>query len=433
MTEEQKVRRAIKKVKPIEVEKEQKSVMIKEASVSTRPRKGAQIFMTGEYHISASVVANRGTWYVSMRIPMPPDGKVKQVMRSTGIKVQRKADGSIQKNRKAEQLKEVFVQDIKKELLEAQKANFPQSDATVEDYINRFLTQKAKEIERTTLESYTGYAKSIVIPALGKIKMQDLTPAILQDFFEGIKAEHTVKSLSKYRVVLNGAIDAAYKDGIIALSPMHGVKLPKKDSTFTGDWYTADEAKQAIRLLDKEDFSLTPAVMLALHTGMRRGEICGLRWIDVDFLKEEIHIRHTVKQNGGLVYEKDHTKTKSSTRVIPIIPELSAYLQELLERQKQCGFPIDKVCTTKKGETLQPDYLTRRWNKFVKQHGLRPVRLHDLRHTAASLMLMNGTDVKVLAEILGHKDVAVTLNTYSHVASEQKRNALITLGALCGR
>lgn len=113
-TEEQKVRRAIKKVKPIEVEKEQKSVMIKEASVSTRPRKGAQIFMTGEYHISASVVANRGTWYVSMRIPMPPDGKVKQVMRSTGIKVQRKADGSIQKNRKAEQLKEVFVQDIKK-------------------------------------------------------------------------------------------------------------------------------------------------------------------------------------------------------------------------------------------------------------------------------------------------------------------------------
>lgn len=262
--------------------------------------------------------------------------------------------------------------------------------------------------------------------------MQDLTPAILQDFFEGIKAEHTVKSLSKYRVVLNGAIDAAYKDGIIALSPMHGVKLPKKDSTFTGDWYTADEAKQAIRLLDKEDFSLTPAVMLALHTGMRRGEICGLRWIDVDFLKEEIHIRHTVKQNGGLVYEKDHTKTKSSTRVIPIIPELSAYLQELLERQKQCGFPIDKVCTTKKGETLQPDYLTRRWNKFVKQHGLRAVRLHDLRHTTASLMLMNGTDVKVLAEILGHKDVAVTLNTYSHVASEQKRNALITLGALCG-
>ena len=242
------------------------------------------------------------------------------------------------------------MQDIKKELLEAQKANFPQSDATVEDYINRFLTQKAKEIERTTLESYTGYAKSIVIPALGKIKMQDLTPAILQDFFEGIKAEHTVKSLSKYRVVLNGAIDAAYKDGIIALSPMHGVKLPKKDSTFTGDWYTADEAKQAIRLLDKEDFSLTPAVMLALHTGMRRGEICGLRWIDVDFLKEEIHIRHTVKQNGGLVYEKDHTKTKSSTRVIPIIPELSAYLQELLERQKQCGFPIDKVCTTKKAK-----------------------------------------------------------------------------------
>lgn len=58
--------------------------------------------------------------------------------------------------------------------------------------------------------------------------MQDLTPAILQDFFEGIKAEHTVKSLSKYRVVLNGAIDAAYKDGIIALSPMHGVKLPKR-------------------------------------------------------------------------------------------------------------------------------------------------------------------------------------------------------------
>ena len=100
---------------------------------------------------------------------------------------------------------------------------------------------------------------------------------------------------------------------------------------------------------------------------------------------------------------------------------------------KTVRFPYRQGLHHKKGETLQPDYLTRRWNKFVKQHGLRPVRLHDLRHTTASLMLMNGTDVKVLAEILGHKDVAVTLNTYSHVASEQKRNALITLGALCGR
>ena len=98
---------------------------------------------------------------------------------------------------------------------------------------------------------------------------------------------------------------------------------------------------------------------------------------------------------------------------------------------KTVRFPYRQGLHNKKGETLQPDYLTRRWNKFVKQHGLRAVRLHDLRHTTASLMLMNGTDVKVLAEILGHKDVAVTLNTYSHVASEQKRNALITLGALC--
>ena len=98
---------------------------------------------------------------------------------------------------------------------------------------------------------------------------------------------------------------------------------------------------------------------------------------------------------------------------------------------KTVRFPYRQGLHNKKGETLQPNYLTRRWNKFVKQHGLRAVRLHDLRHTTAGLMLMNGTDVKVLAEILGHKDVAVTLNTYSHVASEQKLNALITLGALC--
>ena len=430
MTEEEKaIRRKIKKkVKPVENEKQ--PVIIKKASVPARQGKGAQVFMVGSYHVKGTLVVNRGYWYVSARVPMPPDGKVSQLSRSTGVAVQYKPDGAVRQSREAQHRMAEILTGIQDELQEKWKFKQPKSDATVEEYIEKYFLQKENEIEQATVRSYRGYADSLIIPAFQNVKMQDLNRAMIQDFFNVLAEGRTVETLRKYRVVLNGVIETAIRDDIIAASPMIGVKLPK-GSKFEGDRYTAEEAKTVMGLLE-EDSVLQPAVTLALNLGLRRGEVCGLRWCDIDFNKCEIHIQHTVKQNGSMVYEKEHTKTKSSNRVIPLLPQMGAYLKSVKVRQIERGLQTDKVCSMPNGNTVQPNYLTRQWRKFVKQQNVRKIRFHDLRHTAASLMIENGVEVKSVSEILGHSSVAVTLDIYTHISKPQQVTALEILGQATG-
>lgn len=433
MTDEQKIRRAIRKETHGESEVvaiQPETVMISRASEPARRKKGAKVFMAGDYHAKGTLVAKRGYWYVSARIPMPPDGKVSQLSRSTGVKVQRKPNGEIRQSREAQRIMSKIMLEIQDELLEDWRFKQPKSDATVEYYINKALIQKEQDLERTTVQSYQGYAKSLIIPAFKDVKMQDLNRAMIQEFFNSVSTGRKANTLSKYRVVLNSAIDAAIQDNVISVSPMLGVKLPR-GTHFEGDRYTEKEAKTIIGLLEG-DFVLQPAVILALNLGLRRGEICGLKWCDVDFIKREIHVCHTVKQNGGVVYEKEHTKTKSSNRVIPLLPAMVKYLQELQMRQRASGLLTDKVCTMPNGETVQPNYLTRRWNAFVEKHHMRKVRFHDLRHTAASLMIESGAEVKSVSKILGHSSVAVTLDVYTHIAQPQQVAALEALGKATG-
>lgn len=433
MTEEQKIRHAIRKEthsKSETVAIPPEPVIIKKASVPAHQKKGAKIFMVGDYHVKGTLIVKRGYWYVSARIPLPPDGKVSQLSRSTGVKVQHSPSGAVRQSREAQRIMSKIVLEMQDELLGKWRFRQPKSDATVEYYIDKALTQKEQDVERTTVQAYRGYAKSLIIPAFKNVKIQDLNRAMIQDFFNSVSIGRKANTLSKYRVVLNMAIDAAIQDNVISISPMIGVKLPK-GTRFEGERYTAKEAQTIMGLLE-EDFVLQPAVTLALNLGLRRGEICGLRWCDVDFNKDEIRIFHTVKQNGSTVYEKEHTKTKSSNRVIPLLPAMVKYLQELQIRQKASGLLTDKVCAMPNGNTVQPNYLTRTWNAFVEKHHIRKVRFHDLRHTAASLMIENGAEVKSVSKILGHSSVAVTLDVYTHIAQPQQVAALEALGQATG-
>ena len=417
MTEEQKIRHAIRKEthsKSETVAIPPEPVIIKKASVPAHQKKGAKIFMVGDYHVKGTLIVKRGYWYVSARIPLPPDGKVSQLSRSTGVKVQHSPSGAVRQSREAQRIMSKIVLEMQDELLGKWRFRQPKSDVTVEYYIDKALTQKEQDVERTTVQAYRGYAKSLIIPAFKNVEIQDLNRAMIQDFFNSVSIGRKANTLSKYRVVLNMAIDAAIQDNVISISPMIGVKLPK-GTRFEGERYTAKEAQTIMGLLE-EDFVLQPAVTLALNLGLRRGEVCGLRWCDVDFNKDEIRIFHTVRQNGSTVYEKEHTKTKSSNRVIPLLPAMVKYLQELQIRQKASGLLTDKVCAMPNGNTVQPNYLTRTWNAFVEKHHIRKVRFHDLRHTAASLMIENGAEVKSVSKILGHSSVAVTLDVYTHLS-----------------
>ena len=174
-------------------------------------------------------------------------------------------------------------------------------------------------------------------------------------------------------------------------------------------------------------------MVLASFYGLRRSEVIGLKWDAIDFERKTMVIRHTVVQttvNGKeVLIGKDRTKTKSSHRTLPLVAPFEEYLLDLKEKQrinrKICGTSycrdyLEYVYVNEMGELMKPNYLTEVFPKFLKKHGLRQIRFHDLRHSCATLLYTNGVALKDIQEWLGHSDIATTSNIYTHLDYSSK-------------
>lgn len=174
-------------------------------------------------------------------------------------------------------------------------------------------------------------------------------------------------------------------------------------------------------------------VLVAAFYGLRRGEVCGLKWDAIDFERGTITIRHTVTslQVDGKtkMYAQDSAKTKSSMRTLPLVGSFAEYFKEVKAAQevnkKVCGncynYEYDGfVFVDELGERMRVEYLTNAFPKFLESHGLRRMRFHDLRHSCASLLLANGVPLKHIQEWLGHSDFTTTANIYAHLDYKSK-------------
>jgi integrase len=186
-----------------------------------------------------------------------------------------------------------------------------------------------------------------------------------------------------------------------------------------------------------EDEAIYPAILLSAFYGLRRSEVLGLKWDAVDFANGVIHIRNTVVEYQRIVEEKEQTKTKASYRTLPLAKEISDYLQHLKRTQQDnraffgSGYiENDFVCKRENGEPFIPNYITIRFRKILKNHGLPEIRFHDLRHSAASLLLANDFSLKEIQEYLGHGDISTTANIYSHLLFQSKQNMADRMGTL---
>ena len=176
-----------------------------------------------------------------------------------------------------------------------------------------------------------------------------------------------------------------------------------------------------------------PVVMLTAFYVLLRIEALGLKWHNVDFINNNITICSTVVEYKK-VYEKDSTKTKSSIRTLPLVPRIKAYLQGLQVEQKKNRLLFgntyienDYVCKRENGETFRPDYVTERFYYLIRRYKLPHIRFHDLRHSAASLLLANGFSLKEIQEWLGHADISTTANIYAHLQYKAKQNMADTM------
>lgn len=293
----------------------------------------------------------------------------------------------------------------------------------LEYYIEIWLKKKRTSLRMNTWYTYRQYADNYIIPFFKDIHVNELNTRLVQQFVDYyLDCGHKVSSYKKVNVVLAGAIRCAIQDGVINVNyaDKDHIDLPREES-FEGDYYTVEEIGLLLQAVEAAGEPMKSAIILALCYGLRRSEIIGLRWCDIDFNNRTMTISHTYVQDGSLVLDEDHTKSRASNRTIALIESTIPYLESLKQRYDSLEKKTDKVVMWDDGRQVRPDYITSKLVKLQDEYSLRHIRLHDLRHTAASL-LANESDVSLLQvqQFMGHSDVRMTRH-YSHAFDETNR------------
>lgn len=264
-------------------------------------------------------------------------------------------------------------------------------------------------------------ARRQIYLAFGHIKTNDIQYAHLQRYIDDLAGDLKVKSLKKHLVVINGALDDAERSGIISSNPARLVQMPQEAEKFVGNTLNEEEAKEALSAAQEEGEPMYAIVILGMVYGLRHSEMCGLRWKDIDFENGYIHVCNTVVKGKSGHIEEESTKTEKSNRYLPLIGFTIPYFRDLLQQQISSGSKCDKVCQLSDGSPVLPDYITHKYKEFLAAHNLPDIRVHDMRHTAASLLAAHDATPQQAQEFLGHENISTTLDIYTHCLDESKR------------
>ena len=312
------------------------------------------------------------------------------------------------------------------------------SRRTVRELMDFWLEHYARH--RVSAKTFHGYASTIrrhIIPALGNVQIQKLTPARLQEFCtQKINEGCGPRTVELCHLHISQALDEAVQLGWVARNVADVVKPPRWKPREMATWST-DEAQ---RFMDAARASVYgPIWLLALATGMRKGELLGLRWCDVDFDRGIVSIRQTVGTLPGTIEFKP-PKTTTSRREIHIMKDMIDALRQHHADQlkRQCELHTKGIAwkddglvfASALGGPIHPDNADRDFDRLVRRAGVKPIRIHDLRYTFATLAIRAGIPIKVVSESLGHADIATSLRTYAHVLPVQRTELAEKIGAL---
>ena len=313
-------------------------------------------------------------------------------------------------------------------------------DAWMKDY-------KFRALEPITYTQYTRIIDTIIKPAIGHKKLSSIKTPDIQKFInslqrDGIRQDngaggYSTAYIQKIRNMLHDAFDQAATNGMIVRNPVSGVEMPKQTKPQIRV-LSHDEQERFIKALD--GFELRPMFMLALCTGMRRGELLGLTWDCVDFRNKTITVRQSATRykdpvTGQAVHTLKEPKTWTSYRKIPMVDNIIPILKNHMQSQRVHMIdpkwnPNDLVFCSSKGTIIEANTVNRYLNQIIKRAELEKFSMHALRHTFATRMMEAGVPAKVVQEMLGHKDVALTLNTYTHVTLDTAHREIAKINNL---
>lgn len=298
----------------------------------------------------------------------------------------------------------------------------------MEEWMRLYLPHVAE----TTRRSYEEKTKNHINPMLGHFPINKLTTDKIQGAMNELIGVLSPKSIRNTFNILNAALKKAVQQHLIPYNPCAGVvlnKIPK----YHPQVFNATEVQQALALASNNRTIFTIIVLGGL-LGLRRGELTGLRWDDIDFKNSTITIKNNRVNGRNGVTEKD-PKSESGKRTLSLGADVMDALSQIkgwYDEYSRNPFWYGKgyVLFKDDGSPYAPDSVTQLWTRFVERHNLKKLRLHDLRHTNATLLISGGVDARTVQHRLGHSDVSTTLNRYVHVLPGMDRSAADTLDAM---
>ena len=292
------------------------------------------------------------------------------------------------------------------------------------------------KVRPSSHQTYRGYIDNHIKPNIGDVPLNKLSSLHLQKLYkkllaggrvDRIEARDQPKGLSAKTVrninqVISSAMDFAKDQKLISSNPTDGCALPKLEHK---EMKTLPVEQLTSFLREAKESGVFELYYIELATGLRRGELLGLKWEDIDLSQGNLRVQRQIARINGEIIEAP-LKTKNAYRTLPLSTDAVDVLRE--QRKKSGSSPY--VFPSPTGGPISPDSILHMLHRVLKRAGLAQVRFHDLRHTFATLALQNGVDIKTVSGMLGHYSAGFTLDTYTHVTTSAKKEAANTMGSI---
>ena len=338
-----------------------------------------------------------------------------------------------------------FIEDFTDELRCERNRKKPENKI-VSDFAKEYLSIQKTSLSPTSYVLYGRIIEQHILPMFGRMRLRDIKTYHVQDFImrlnsmprsDGKPGHIAPQTVKRYTSVLRSMLTMAYKmyymDDDVGLS--RRLTFPKERYQEV-DVFTIEETKTILDAAKTEPINIRLLIELALFTGMRRGEIIGLKWSDINFDKQCLSVKRSIYKPKSKKSVEKEPKSHSSIRTIAIPNCLCETLKEYKKSQEEYSLSLatwqnlEYVFTDKNGNVMNPQTPTKQFSKFLDRHNIRHLKFHCLRHTSATLLLSNGCDIKTISARLGHSSIETT-NIYVHMLKSVDKEAAITFDRIC--
>lgn len=320
------------------------------------------------------------------------------------------------------------------------------SPIRLEEHMALWLEKKKKDLKPSTYQNYTSNLETHILPALGHMQLREVRMRDIEKFYDDLQDKHGLASatVKKIHNMLSNAFEYAMKLEILVKNPVRLVDTPKERRVETQVW-TVEERNTFLKAAAGSNHYMV--YLIALDTGMRMGEILGLKWKNVNLEKRLIYVVETQVKEAT---DDNSPKTKAGQRVVNITKQLAEALRKHREQQllniekekqkaKKKGKPKIKenvqegerlVVSGRGGVPINPSNLRRSFYETIEMAGVKRIRFHDLRHTHATHLMEKNVPVKIVSERLGHTSTRMTIDRYSHLLPSMQEDAVKKLEEL---